>query len=117
MGYTHYWEQSRDFSKTEWLKIKKSAKEIFDSNKGIVFNWEGKGSPEITDKSIRFNGNSDTGDDHETFELTKKKEDFSFCKTARKPYDAVVVKVLSTVRKIAPDAIRLSSDGGKDIFD
>ncbi len=41
-------------------------------------------------------------------------DDFAFCKTARKPYDPVVVSILVAARDIAPDAIRISSDGGDE---
>ena len=33
---------------------------------------------------------------------------FAFCKTARKPYDAVVVSILASIKKIAPGALKIS---------
>jgi len=41
--------------------------------------------------------------------------EFNCCKTAHKPYDKIVVKLLKLVKKIAPYAITLSSDG--DVFE
>ncbi len=55
---------------------------------------------------------------HETFLLLKKPilrkgqtEPFASCKTAFKPYDIAVTAILAAAKMIAPDKIRLSSDG------
>jgi hypothetical protein len=41
--------------------------------------------------------------------------EFEFCKTARKPYDSVVVEFYKLIRKHAPSTI-LNSDGGDEVF-
>ena len=62
---------------------------------------------------ITFNG---VGDDaHETASVTKEASGFEFCKTARKPYDSVVVEFFKLIRKHAPSTI-LRSDGGDEVF-
>jgi hypothetical protein len=75
--------------------------------------------PEVTDELIRFNGIGSNG--HETFHLPKtmepghpstgKKYRSNFCKTARKPYDAVVCAILLSMHKHAPGAWDIASDG------
>lgn len=78
----------------------------------------GTGSPKLDNKQIALNGNekSPAGDlSHESFILWKNppKDSWDFCKTARKPYDAVVVSILALAKKVAPKAISISSDGGR----
>jgi len=126
MGYTHYWYQSRDLTDDEWQTICQKSQELFESNKTLVANGMGdKGiSPEINDDEISFNGIGD--DSHETCFVTKNKtfndwedkkgESFSFCKTAHKPYDKVVVQFLKMIRDVTGNAFRLSSDG-EGVFD
>ena len=60
-----------------------------------------------------FNGIGD--DSHETAVVYKGASEFEFCKTARKPYDSVVVEFYKLIRKHAPSTI-LSSDGGDEVF-
>lgn len=114
MGYTHYWSGQRDFTSVEWKAIKAGAKKIIAAAKKdgvlVAFEYtEPKQKAEISDTRIRFNGIEDEG--HETFALDIQREDFTFCKTARKPYDAVVVSILAMADKVAPGALKLSSDG------
>jgi hypothetical protein len=68
--------------------------------------------PEITDKHIVFNGTGDDG--HETFILCFGQQEWSFCKTARKPYDVLVVTVLMFCECYAPGAWDIGSDGNND---
>ena len=133
MGYTHYANQHRDFTGKEWGKICTQAKVIFfkAARDGIALgSWEGEGGePEVTDSCVSFNGVD--GDSHESFVLNKKKpakysyEDqakydregaFSFCKTASKPYDPVVVSVMAMVKSVAPGAYDIASDGDANMF-
>lgn len=125
MGYTHYYYQKRSFTIKEWTKILAEVTKIFAaaSQKTIVLaGWNGEGFPVADSEQISFNGLDEMA--HETFLLRKEKpfnpewrknesDYFSFCKTARKPYDAAVVSVLHAAREIAPDAIEVSSDGGQ----
>ena len=124
MGYTHYWRQSRDFTAAEWKKICTGARAVVKAYRSVLcfeYDQEGK-APEVSAEAIQFNGKGDDG--HETFILTRKMgacyngeaEAFNFCKTAEKPYDAAVVAVLMVAKKAAPNALRLRSDGGSEIF-
>lgn len=63
--------------------------------------------PVFSEHEIRFNGVWDLG--HETFYLSTKRSDFEFCKTARKPYDTVVVAILCLLHHHTE--IEVSSDG------
>jgi hypothetical protein len=126
MGYTHYWRRLRDFTDAEWKVICAAARIVTDKHKDILcyeYDEVGK-APEISGTMIRFNGKGEDG--HETFYFTKAKGSkpawisqteydtqgvFHFCKTARKPYDEAVVMLLAAIKKIAPDALTISSDG------
>lgn len=124
MGYTHYWTQARDFSQDEWKEITAQAKDVLEIHGRVVCYEQDKPNrrPQVDSKMIRFNGKEDDG--HETFVLTCKMgrvrpgetEAFSFCKTNYKPYDVAVVEVLKVAKKVAPDALRLASDGGPEVF-
>ena len=114
-GYTNYWEQSEDFTSSEWSKIVRVAKAAIKKaeKQGIVIRdgW-GKGKPVVNNKEISLNGDAENNLDHETFYITKKlKDDWSFTKTARKPYDAVVATILVGIQKIAPKKFKPSADG------
>ena len=91
----------------------------------LLAGWDGTKRPTVTKNRISLNGKAP--EDYETFTLCRKKgkpqdfltspkedEYFAFCKTEYRPYDAVVVSILDVARKVAPDAIRVSSDGGDE---
>ncbi len=66
--------------------------------------------PVVDDEMIHFNGVGEDG--HETFVVMRARDsDFSFCKTAQKPYDAIVTAVLCLAYTIAPGVLKISSDG------
>lgn len=107
MGYTHYWRASKA---DKYLKAYAIAKKIAQRGveDGVLAGWDGTGEAVITDEEIRFNGRGEDG--HETFVLPGRLEgvpDFSFCKTARKPYDKYVTAILAAME----DVIVVSSDG------
>jgi len=111
MGYTHYWRM------TEPLKISKTQKElikeVLEENKGILAQEYDKPNkpPVFNSKLLRFNGKGDEG--HETLYIEfGKKEDFAFCKTAYKPYDEAVMKVLLILE--LSEGFTFSSDGAID---
>ena len=121
MGYTHYFSH-KTISQDKWDKIVKAVSKILNDDSDILANGHGKFGthPEITKGYISFNGIED--DAHETLRISRTpgksplERDFNSCKTARKPYDSVVVKVLQTCKDIAPESFELSSDGD-GIFD
>jgi hypothetical protein len=129
MGYTHYWRHNEDFSKADWAKIRKHAESIIGKSSVPLADWHGtKGTvPEVNDNQISLNGVDD--DSHESFVITRLRRTamayelegdadftegmFDFCKTARKPYDSVVVSILLYLNSF--DNITVTSDG--DDFD
>ena len=132
MGYTHYWNQSRDFSREEWKQIREDFEALLKDVQHVqgipLANGMGElgTAPEITDENIWFNGAGD--DSHETFCLNRKRpprepwqrrQGGDFCKTDRKPYDLVVTAALCYLATV-PDPVShsVNSDGhGKDFLE
>ena len=116
MGYTHYKKQSKPASDEQWAAVcndfKKFRAAALLLGKPFPIQREEDDSSDvlIDDECIIFNGIGDAA--HETFILEKAGDDFSFCKTNRKPYDTAVVTVLILANHHAPDAWDISSDGG-----
>lgn len=110
MGYTHYWE-NKPIEPTKWAKVLDTAQYIID-NCGVklVYEFDQHKPPQIGPDVIRFNGVDEDG--HETFLYDRDGTRFSFCKTARKPYDVAVVAILEAVQLITGNT--WSSDGEGD---
>lgn len=115
MGYTHYWRIHKPFSNDAWVAFTKDVANVFANTKIPLANAYGNQDtqPLIGETGIEFNGVEE--DSHESCSITRYASGFSFCKTAYKPYDAVVVEVLKLARKHNP-SIELSSDGD-NVFD
>jgi len=98
-----------------------------------IAGGNGTGKPKINDDEICFNGNKKDDLWHETLYIPRKfqfaegdygkhqqdrferdKSIFSFCKTARKPYDLFVQVVLILYKQHFGDLVRVSSDGDAD---
>ena len=117
MGYTHYWRQSTDFTTDQWSAICKDTRKIpaHCRKQGIPLQYEWD-DPRlrtcVTQSGIHFNGAGHDG--HETFYISRNptdaKKEFSFCKTARKPYDLAVCLCLLRIAYHC-SAITISSDG------
>lgn len=93
MGYTRYWGRTEKPITQEFVdavnNIISEAKE-----KGItICGWDGTGEPEVTLERIVFNGKAPYMD-HESCNIDNEPSIFDFCKTAEKPYDWVVKRVL-----------------------
>lgn len=112
MGYTHYWYGNRPFTAAEWMNIQSDAHKLLNPQPiKVLLEYDQPGTvPEIANDVIAFNGDGDEG--HETFWFQREPDDFQFCKTAAKPYDVLVTAMLIVSHKRAPDALRISSDGG-----
>jgi hypothetical protein len=108
MGYTHYWTSKRNLNETELVFIEtvvNSTRTPLSSGCGNVDDL-----PVVErgdDYLVNINGVSD--DAHENLVLYPDKEDWNFCKTARKPYDTIIVAILSYLHDRG--AIEWSSDG------
>ena len=102
MGYTNYWECETDFTDDEWKAVCEEAqymKEIDSAYQENMFRT--LDSVDILENEICFNGVADLG--CETFYLTKKATDFSFCKTRDMPYDIYVWHLLTFCQMIKKD--------------
>jgi hypothetical protein len=114
MGYTHYWYGQRPFTPAEWQKITSDVTAVLQTS-AVPLCWEfdePDRRPQIDADAIRFNGIGKHG--HETFLLDRQPDDFTFCKTAQKPYDRLVCAALIIAAKHAPHALRITSDGDYD---
>jgi hypothetical protein len=92
MGYTHYFTGLRTDA-----TFSKCIQDIIDvaQEHGIrVRDGWGDGEAIVTNTRVALNGDTDNGLDHETFSISDGSDGFNFCKTARKPYDSVVVAIL-----------------------
>lgn len=121
MGYTHYWS----FNKAHRLETKKAEsayqKAIKECNKFIqAYQSEAIGLNRLSGYSaytseyggIKINGKQKM--QHEDFTMREhfnQNEGFHFCKTARKPYDIVVVGCLIILKAHLGELIDISSDG------
>lgn len=96
MGYTHYYNNDKVIAKTKWSKLTKDVKKLISHlNKDkplLQKEYDNSDEPVIDGNEIRYNGIGDAG--HETFLLRRKGQDWSFCKTAHKPYDLAVCATL-----------------------
>jgi hypothetical protein len=104
MGYTHYWTPNlnqEDFNKVvEDVKEIENHIELYDGvgrEKGVVYE----------DELLMFNGKGDAA--HETCAI-EVGSDWTFCKTARKPYDVAVMVALLCMMYHNKNA-KVSSDG------
>jgi len=113
MGYTHYWnfdeygEEDKDGYKKALPIVRKIVKKY---NKILRAEYDSDEKPEVSKDAIVFNGIGDDG--HETFyfSLADKDSGFTFCKTARKPYDIAVCEVLLVLNYFCP-GLGIDSDG------
>lgn len=123
MGYTHYWTLSKprgvtakNLEATYQKAIKACAKVVKAYNNGPIpreYRLSGytAHTPIGAYGGLNVNGREDLA--HETFIMREHfgEESFAFCKTARKPYNIVVVACLAILKYYLKDAIEVSSDG------
>ena len=132
MGYTHYWRRPRTNAGSAYMfgQLALDAKKIITQAEldGIrIRDAYGEGEPNFNEAYFGINGDasafSDDGRDlaHESFiwegiptiqEWRKDEPNtFDFCKTAYKPYDAVVTAILIRAKHIYGSCVAVSSDG------
>ena len=116
MGYTHYWKRLK-FTPKNWEAFQAKTQEVIKNLPArvkLALEYDEADKPvEISDLRIRFNGIGNEG--HETFWLENTPEEFSFCKTARKPYDLAVCSVL-ILASLLCESGDISSDGIGDTY-
>jgi len=124
MGYTHYWK-TKNHTPEQWETFvdvcKKLAENLpkrsntaggyYSTDVIDIAGGNGEGEPTFNNEMVDFNGR---GDDlmHETFRICGDPEfnpSNDFCKTARKPYDLLVVACLIAASQIL--GYRFCSDG------
>jgi hypothetical protein len=117
MGYTHY------FSKVGVTKDDALRFEMFANGARTIIEYattqdkiqiadgmgENLGKWEVSKELVSFNGLG--ADSHETFYWGSDADGFNFCKTARKPYDAVVTACLIHLKECYGLAVDIGSDG------
>jgi hypothetical protein len=122
MGYTHYWTVSKPIVEAEtWKKIIDDVRVIVSKSPAPLArefdNTTEK--PHIDGAFIAFNGIGDNG--HETFWVSRVNDrkpryvgdnpQWSFCKTAHKPYDVTVTAILAYLDSVWPNFYSVTSDG------
>jgi hypothetical protein len=115
MGYTHYWDRPKvQISKNVWGRFIEDVQKIIDARIDILcFESHAPDTPPICSLDfIQLNGKGNEG--HETFTLYRRPgSDWQFCKTAAKPYDAVVTAILALAKHHLGNRITVSSDGNE----
>jgi hypothetical protein len=125
MGYTHYWNVSRDADAEKLEAARVDIARIVEASTVPLADGHGTpGTKPVLSDVVLFNGVG--GDAHETFVwppnlseaqayLGDRDEVFTFCKTAYKPYDTVVVACLLRAKYHLGDSMRLSTDAADAI--
>lgn len=144
MGYTHYWNRhdhtgasttTRAHAREAYGRLVLDAQRICrqaTEDGIIVCGALGEGEPDFTEGYFGLNGTVLNDEWHESmvweavptvpewqaenkhgYDLNGKGV-FNFCKTARKPYDAVVTAVLMRAKLHYGNAVDVSSDGTWD---
>jgi hypothetical protein len=121
MGYTHYMERSKELPKSDWDKfveevhaILKDADCDFTHIKRIDDEWTDVDGYLANEDEIHLNGKGE--DSHESFVIERVHTEnetsfFSFCKTARKPYDKYVCAINLLAKLRFPNDVIATSDG------
>ncbi len=127
MGYTHYMYQHTDLSEGWNAFCEDLGAVIREAALGdiAIAGPSGSGEPLVTADRIALNGSAQqAGGDHESLEIERRKgvdswragadDSFTFCKTASKPYDDVVVALYALAQQRWPHGVQVSSDGGPE---
>ena len=114
MGYTHYITYPNNVDEKEFIEKMRLLAKLVKESPVPLRGGDGEGNPLTSDTCIWFNGDGE--DAHETFAVNWPIESrfpqfgkYFFCKTARKPYDLVVVGCLGVLAEL--DGVVVESDG------
>ena len=117
MGYTHYWEVKQTPNKSEEVKevLVRGLNTIVQRgyiNNIIQLEDDNFSPPRVEFKGnnivVVFNGIGSEG--HETFYFNSS-DDWTFCKTSRKPYDVYVMGCLLLLKEFYGTDMILTTDG------
>jgi hypothetical protein len=120
LGFTHYLETRKEISQTKWdnevipgigMLLQTAQRPPFNLKLANAFGESGT-APQFDADRIMFNGLEE--DSHETMEIKRTVDDFYFCKTVRKPYDAACVAVLIFMETCFRTQFSWRSDGAHD---
>lgn len=153
MGLTRYWyrppsmdaESFRDWASdcrriletaTMPAGFRPEADETHAPNPPVTLRGpDGTGEPLISDRVVALNGDATCGHEHEAFQVERdvasgrRRQDelgriFEYCKTAGKPYDAVVHACLMALEQRFGALVKVEADhaaaqltGGKRLFE
>lgn len=96
MGYTHYFAGLRiDPMSDNDRQFINTAKRIVELSPVTICGPDGTGEPMINDREIMLNGSRADNEDFESFIITGRSADSDFVKTDERPYDTVVVAILT----------------------
>jgi hypothetical protein len=116
-AYQHYWTvRGSGFDEKQWRAILRATRSVVENAAadGIEVDATYRSDViKIAPKSI----SKDSG--AEPLRLYKNDggaETYNAVCTDMEPYDPVVVSILTVAKKIAPDVIEITSDGGTDVF-
>jgi hypothetical protein len=123
MGYTHYWDQASNITDEQWEKFSNFVRKAIELSSPQIVGGHGEAGtePEVSDELVSFNGLGDYS--HETFYVSRKNPEWSFCKTAMKPYDGLVVACLVAGKEIgvfsgwSSDGERHEHNEGYDLYE
>ena len=138
MGYSHYFPQQKECPLDQWAAFKADVLRLYDQRPDTFESagstaverltlCDGSGEIELTKstqlfrtfteaegETLFFNGDDreGRGEAYETMMLTQHyTPEFSFCKTARRPYDWFVVACLLLAAHRCPGVWRIGTDG------
>ncbi len=137
MGLTHYWRRPRELERGLFRCFVRDVAVLLghlppctDTVGGfykerplLVRGPWGTDAPLLSDHGVGFNGDAARGFEHEAFDLARvyypapwetpdlSGRFFSFCKTARKPYDLAVTASLLLLQRHFGSTVQVTSDG------
>lgn len=116
MGYTHYWTPGKAKLTPTLVTEIESIISHAEAEGISIAGPSGYGTPIVTQAEVALNGSEELEQDYESF-IYSPGGGWSFCKTARNPYDAVVGAIL--LRLLASGQLSgFNSDGGfEDVVD
>lgn len=122
MGYTHYLKINKltpkkgnaDLNEKRYQRAIRDCQRVIRAYSKLNGGLSGYSAHTQLGKYGGINVNGSRENAHEDFTLAehfRDNEDFSFCKTAAKPYDVIVVACLSILAHRMKGVVKVSSDG------